>query len=512
MHRRQFLRLAGAILTAPSFASAAERRLSAAAVPGAPFTLGVASIDPTPTGIGLWTRLAPRPLEGGGLPRRPAELTWTVRRVGSGRIAARGTTIAWPELGHAVRVRVDGLDPGALHEYQFAYGPWHSRTGRFRTAPPADAATALRIGVVSCNNYEHGWFHAFRHLAGDEPDLVVHLGDYIYEKAARDDRFRRHLGEECISLTDYRRRYAQYRLDADLQDLHAAAAFAPIWDDHEVAGNWAADRDKYGTPPEIFALRRAAAFQAFAEAMPITGPTWQPGRELRIYRALDFGRDCALTLLDTRQYRSDQACGDRGGIAPCAEAMDAQRTMLGTAQERWLATRIAAVDHGRHLIAQQIPAFRMDTTPGDELGVSMDKWDGYPAARDRLDATLGAAPVAPLLLSGDVHAHFAAARHRADGTPWGAEFTTTSVASGGDGTTVDPRWAVMAAENPALRYHSKRRGYLLLDVAGHGVRGTFRVLDTVTRREHRCVDGARAELDADGTLSVTSLDPRTRGV
>jgi len=481
---------------------------------GDPFTLGVASGDPAADSISLWTRLAPRPLDDGGIPMRPAEVDWEISECKNfSRIVRKGRSIAWPEYGHVVKPRVAGLAPGQAYHYRFRFGRFESRVGRFRTAPAADDDRAVRIGVVSCNRFEDGWFHAFRHLMADDVDFVFHAGDYIYEKASRGDRMRSHVGDECHTLADYRRRYAQYRLDPDLQDLHAATPFVATWDDHEVSGNWAGLHDRFGTPEKVFAVRHAAAFQAYWEVMPFDVPAIRPGGELRLYRAIRYGANLDLIVLDSRQYRDDQACGDGSPKPLCPEADDPDRTMLGDRQVEWLRERLAASGQHWPVIGRQVPSFRMDYGPGELEAVSMDKWDGYPHAQQRFDRMLADAARPPVTLAGDAHAHFAAQRRDpVSGRPFGADVVATSVTSGGDGRDKDPRWPILQAENPDIQYHSKRRGYVLVEARRSGVEMEFRTLDRITTRDHSLFRSAIARLDEQGRVETENDHRRLREV
>jgi alkaline phosphatase D len=229
---------------------------------GYPFTLGVASGDPAPGGVVLWTRLAPAPLlPGGGMPARAVPVDWQVAvDPGLGRIVRGGTVLAQPGQGHAVHVEVAGLDPACTYWYRFRAGGEVSPVGRTRTLPEPGASPArLALAVVSCQHFEHGYYTAYRHLAEEDLDLVVHLGDYLYETAPAEGQPRRHAGPAPTDLAGYRLRHAQYRTDPDLQAAHAAAPFVLAWDDHEVQNDYAADQSERFDPPTAFRRRRATA-------------------------------------------------------------------------------------------------------------------------------------------------------------------------------------------------------------------------------------------------------------
>ena len=501
MRRRTFVALASLSVLGRPWAQPA-RMLQPPVLPQDPFTLGVASGDPKPQRIVLWTRLAPDPLGNGGMPSLPAEVTWELgldRKFA--QVMRQGQAIAWAEHGHALHVRVGGLKPATRYFYRFRFGRYASRVGTFRTAPAENADVPARIGVVSCNRYEDGWFHAFRHLANEDLDLVLHTGDYIYTKVPRPERPRAFEERECMTLDDYRRRYARYRLDGDLQRLHAAVPFTGIWDDHEVAGNWAGSSAKGGIPDPVFAVRRAAAFQAFWEAMPFELEAPVPGGELRQYRTLNWGRNARLIQLDTRQYRADQACGDRT-TALCDEAFAPGREMLGQRQSEWLAGELAGRGNAWPLVAQGVPPLPLDHAPGEAVAVPMDKWSGYPHARDAFERQLAvAAPV--VTLAGDLHGHYAATRSNPDtGEHAGADFVTTSISSAGDGREHDLDWPVLQAENPELVYHSRRRGYLVIDADTERVEADFRIVDRITTKAHKFFSDARAIVAPDGRLEV----------
>ena len=301
------------------------------------FPLGVASGDPTPDGVVLWTRLALDPLNGGGMPPDDVEVVWEVARdEGMTDVARRGTSVASGALGHSVHVEVDGLEPGRWYWYRFRAGTDESAVGRTRTLPAAGARPdRLRFAFASCQHYEHGYYTAYRHMAEDDLDLVFHLGDYIYEGAASDGRVRRHTGGENELLDEYRNRYALYRGDPDLQAAHAAFPWVVTWDDHEVDNNYAnAVSEEEGLPAELFLRRRAAAYQAYYEHMPLRRSSLPAGPDLQLYRAFDWGDLASVHVLDTRQYRTDQPCGD--GRGACDGMFDPAATPLGEAQERWL--------------------------------------------------------------------------------------------------------------------------------------------------------------------------------
>jgi alkaline phosphatase D len=480
-----------------------------------PFSLGVASGDPLPNGVVLWTRLAPRPLEdGGGMPPAAMELAWEVARDRAFRtIEQKGTTTAYPELAHSVHVEVNGLEPAREYFYRFRIGRETSQVGRTKTAPAAGAAVdRLRFAICGCSNYEDGYFTAYRRLSEGDFDFVLHTGDYIYESRPTNGRLdrkvRQHLGLDAYSITDYRRRYAQYKTDDDLRAAHLSAPFVMSWDDHEVANNYAGDVDVNNTPPELFLLRRAAAFQAYYEHMPLRRAAFPNGSRMQIYRRLQFGSLIDLSVLDTRQYRSDQACGD-GVRTDCADAMDVKRTMLGDEQERWLFENLANARSRWTLIGQQVFSFARDLAKATPDGrYSMDKWDGYVGARNRLYARLRETrPPNPVVISGDVHAHFGAelkmdfADSRAETI--GVEITNSSISASGDGSDVQADWEATRSDNPHIKYHGNRRGYIACTVTPGQLRAEFRSLERVTEPD-AAIKGSAAFVVESG---VSRLSP-----
>lgn len=302
-----------------------------------PFTLGVASGEPVPDGVVLWTRLAPDPLADdglGGMPARPVAVEWEVAADDRfARVEQRGVVDASPESAHSVHVALTGLRPDAEYFYRFRASGFVSSTGRTRTAPAAGSMGPLTMCVASCANYEHGWFTAYRRIAEEAPDLVVHPGDYSYEYATRPGAVRRHVGAETVTLANYRQRYAQYRTDPDLQAAHAAAPWLVVFDDHEVSNNWA-DRMPEEPQPD-FPARRAAALQAYYENMPLRSAAQPRGVDMQLHRRIEWGALATFHMLDTRQYRSDQACGDVY-LSDCPDRFDIARTLTGPAQDQWL--------------------------------------------------------------------------------------------------------------------------------------------------------------------------------
>ncbi len=367
-----------------------------------PFTLGVASGDPLPDGVVLWTRLAPEPLaEGGlgGMPDRPVPVQWEVSTDESfRRVVARGTELARQEEAHSVHAEVSGLQPSADYFYRFRAGSELSPTGRTKTAPAQGARVdTFAFAFASCQNYPAGFYNAYAHMAEEDLDLVVFLGDYIYTGDGQGVIGRGYVpAREVMTLPDYRVRLGQVKSDADLQAAHAAFPWIVTFDDHEVSNNWAgADADP-DVPVQEFLSRRAQAFQAYYEHMPVRRTQRPVGPDLQIYRRLTFGDLMDFYVLDTRQYRSDQV--------PQAQRADPTRTILGDTQESWLRQAVAGPTARWNALAQQVVFSQRDFTVGPEQGFNDDAWDNYLVARDRLRDHLATVSTSnPVVLTGDVH-------------------------------------------------------------------------------------------------------------
>ncbi len=451
------------------------------------FPLGVASGDPAPDGVVLWTRLALDPLNGGGMPPEDVEVVWEVARdEGMADVVRRGASVARGALGHSVHVEVDGLEPGRWYWYRFRAGADESAVGRTRTLPAAGApADRLRFAFASCQHYEHGYYTAYRHMAEDDLDLVFHLGDYIYEGAASDGRVRRHTGDEIELLDGYRNRYALYRSDPDLQAAHAAFPWIVTWDDHEVDNNYAnLVSEEEGLPAELFRRRRAAAYQAYYEHMPLRRSSLPNGPDLQLYRAFAWGDLASVHVLDTRQYRTDQPCGDGRGV--CDGVFDPAATPLGEAQERWLMDGLDRSAARWNVVPQQIMMARVDYTPGDDESYALDMWSGYEAARRRLMEFLATRrPANPVVLTGDIHSNWVndlKVDYRDPAAPViGTELVGTSISSSGDGVDTRDSTAALLAENPAIRFYNAQRGYVRCDLTPDRCRADYQVLEYVTR-------------------------------
>lgn len=465
-----------------------------------PFALGVASGYPLPDGFELWTRLAPRPLEpGGGLAPGIVPLRWEVAEDSAfSRIVASRAEFPSHEWAHSVHAEVRGLEPGRWYFYRFLAGDAVSPVGRARTAPAVASTPAqLRFAFASCQQYEQGYFGAYRHMVADQPDLIAFLGDYIYESSWGSAHVRAHEAGEPYSLDEYRARHARYRSDPDLQAAHAACPWIVTWDDHEVDNDYADDRPEDGMPREQFLARRAAAYQAYYEHMPLPARMRPKGPDMRIYTELDWGTLARFCLLDDRQYRSWHACprpGRRGGsntvdIEKCPRLDNPNRSMLGRAQERWLEGALASSPAKWNLLAQQTQMAQFDQLPGPGRRAWTDGWDGYPAARRRLLEFVAERRIAnPVVLSGDVHS-FNVSDLKIDfddasAQVMASEFVGTSITSQ---AWPQERLQQLLSDNPHIKFGDSRfRGYVRMELTPGLARAELRAMQSVQTADAAC--------------------------
>lgn len=496
LDRRRFL---GSVSAVAGVAALAQTRVvSAAAAPrpsdgGYPFRLGVASGEPTATGVVLWTRLVPAPFQpGGGMPPQRAAVDWQLS--GDARftdVVSEGRAWALPQLAHSVHVEVDGLEPDREWFYRFRYRGDHSPVGRTRTAPaPGAAGGALAFAVASCQKWDSGYYPSYRHMADEDLDLVLHLGDYVYEYGiAADGGYRRTqtpgtLRKEPTDLERWRMQYALYKSDPDLQAAHARFPWLVVWDDHEVKNDYAnTQQERAG---DISALR-AAAYQAWYEHQPVRAPSRHDSvGGPRIYRRLRWGTLAQLDLIDGRQYRSVPPCG-WGEAKACAAAYDPAVTMLGSTQEKWLETGFAASTARWNILGNNVMMARLDHDGPDGDLLWHDAWDGFPAARKRLtDAWVNHGVSNPVVVTGDWHSTFVNDLHadfdRADSPVVGTEFVGTSISSNGDGQVYGPYYGPMIKHNPHITFFDgDRRGYLRCRVRAAEFTTDLQVVSTVSR-------------------------------
>jgi alkaline phosphatase D len=501
INRRRFLHLAATSAVAPALigrAAGEERRWRS----GTPFTLGVAAGCPRPTGFVLWTRLAPEALVSesdllGGINGPAIDVGYEIARDDAFRdIAVRGITSADPDFAYSVHLEVDGLEPGRPYWYRFMSGEAVSRTGRAMTAPAAGTdLDRLRFGTVSCSHYELGYFSPYRHLADEHPDLVMYLGDYIYEYIEkRHPTVRQHSdGVEATTLPTYRNRYAQYHTDPDLQRLRAEAPGLITWDDHEVENDYGDQWSATFIPPEQFLMRRIAAYRAFYEHMPLSPRLSRPsGPNMRIYDRFDFGTLARVSMLDGRQYRSRGACygpprkgrGHLETAESCPELFDESRSMIGAEQEGWLYLGLAQSPARWNILGQDVMMARLRTNEGDLRDAHWtDAWDGYPSSRARVLQHISDAKVSnPVVLSGDIHSYWTNDLKldfdKPDSPVVATEFVGTSV------TATPPPEDQMrryARDNPHIRFFEpKFRGYVSVDLTRARMQTRYRTVSDVT--------------------------------
>ncbi|MGI5523443.1 alkaline phosphatase D family protein [Micromonospora sp. CA-259024] len=498
--RRRFLTVTGAA-TALAFATNLPGGSSAAAatekLPDDPFTLGVASGDPLPEAVVIWTRLAPRPYEPlGGMPYHAVEVEWQVasderfrRIVRSGRATAR------PEYSYSVHVDVRGLQPSRHYWYRFKVGPYISPVGRTRTTPaPGQRVDQLTFAVASCQSFPDGYYTAHQHIAAEDVDAVVFLGDYIYEYGVSASGGLRNLAEpvpsqfrtEADTLDRYRLQYALYKSDPDLRAAHQAAPWIPTWDDHEVQDNYAGLTSRTNAPVEDFLVRRASAYRAYWEHMPLRSPAPQ-GPNYMLYRRFTFGRLAELNVLDTRQYRADQASGD-GWKVDSEARRDPARALAGAQQQRWLLDGVRTSHATWNLLANQVIMSRMDQDPTAGDLYNMDAWDGYAAEQKAtLDGLAMLRGRNPVVLTGDVHAAYALDMKRDFADPasqtYGVELVATSISSGGNGSEVSANGQKFLDSNPHLKLVNERRGYLRVRLTERELRADYRAVPYVDRTD-----------------------------
>jgi alkaline phosphatase D len=455
------------------------------------FRLGVASGYPSAGGCVVWTRLAPIPLSpDGGMPASAIPVNWVVAADEALRdVRASGISYATPDWAHSVHVEVSGLEPDRPYWYRFTAMGQQSPVGRTHTAPAADSKRdSLKVAVASCQNYEHGYYAAYRHMVADAPDLIVHVGDYIYEGGNGADPVRRHDASEAQTLEDYRIRHSLYRLDPDLQAAHAAAPWLCTWDDHEVDNDYTGDISEQDDDPALFRLRRAAAMKAYYEHLPVPRSAVPFGSAMRLYQQRNFGPLASFYMLDGRQFRSPHACsapGIRGSrrVENCAEVTDESRTMLGFRQEAWLAQRLQSADARWNLFAQGVMMSYLDELAGPGEQFYTDSWNGYAAARRRLLAAVAQPQVRnPLILSGDIHAFFAgrlnAVPGREDTPVVASELVTTSITSRQPGVGMIK--SLVDINSNVLYGSAQYRGYLRLSIGTDLLRGDMVGLDDAT--------------------------------
>ena len=453
---------------------------------GDPFTLVVASGDPDSSSVILWTRLAPDPLNGGGMPDEDVTVAWEMSADETfAELVATGTATAAAEHGHSVHVVATPPSgtSGALH-YRFRVGDYTSAVGRTQLAPTGDVASVSFVSA-SCQDYQDGFYTAHRDIAEQNLDFLVWLGDYIYEGAAaaadNANAVRNHGTPEPMDLPAYRDRYALYKLDEHLQAAHQSCPWFVIWDDHEVENNYAGTTPQDPADAAGFAARRQDAYKAWWEHQPVRLDAPRDTGEYRIYRAARWGNLIGMPLLDTRQYRTDQACGDVTFSLdpPCAETNDDDRTLTGTEQEQWLFDTIGKQGTTWNVIGQQV--VMADITLNGAI-LNYDQLDGYPKDRQRILQHLAdnAVPNA-IVLSGDIHLAGVAVLRAgasiggADGTPIAVEFVDTSISS--SGLVPADTTGLVKSFHEIVDVELAHRGYTMHTVTPQDWTATYRIVD-----------------------------------
>jgi alkaline phosphatase D len=516
--------LAGAALASGTMAlsvagSPAARAASAgsASVPADPFALGVAAGDPLPTGLILWTRLVNDPLDATSMPARDIEVRYEVATDALFRhVVLRDDTLARARFAHSVHADVRDLKPGTDYWYRFKVGGSVSPTGRARAAPaPTARPSSLVFAVANCQDMQNGYWPAYAGIAEEDLDVVLHLGDYIYEYDAHSSYpDRQHSAtatpglDQLVTLADYRARHAQYKLDPALRAAHANAAWITTWDDHETENNYAGYTDEIDDvgarfqPPAQFQLERAAAYQAYYEHMPIRVSYLPGSSSLQLYRRFDFGDLARFNVLDTRQYRTDQPGGFPNDFGPEGAGVANQNgTLFGGVQGRWLQAGLAGSHAVWNVIAQQVmmsrTRFPNPTTIPLPFLSNLDQWDGYAPARTRLLQFIADQAISnPVVLSGDIHSTWMNDLVINPDDPaaqvMASEFVSTSISSDFPIAFDAPIKATLPQLNPWTRYFDgSRRGYLRMTLDRDRWLAEARTVDSITTRTSPVATTAR---------------------
>jgi alkaline phosphatase D len=509
--RRAFLGgMAGvgiAIGTGGRLLGAGGRRMGGVpALPADPFQLGVASGDPLPDSVVLWTRLAVDPTSPEPMPPVKVPVRWEIAADERfGKVVRSGQRTTGPDLGHSVHVDAHGLDAAHDYFYLFRVGDYVSPTGRTRTAPPSGRRLdRTTFGVTSCQSYQAGYYTAYDQMSRDDLAFVVFLGDYIYELAL--GSVRQHGLPPAVSLDDFRRHYAAAHADSQLQAAHAAAPWIMTWDDHEVEDNYAGlhpgELGKARAPDEAanFPAKRAAAYRAWWENVPVRAKP--PGNDgsMRIYRSFRFGDLVTLPVVDARQYRTPLATEGQGPASPpggyslLPAALDSNATILGKEQERWLQRTLDRSGAQWNVLAQQTQMAAVDHTPedGSSSGYSTDTWDGYVAARNRLLGHVDKAKVKNFVtLGGDTHTSSVddlRTDYQKDGSPVvGTEFVAPPATSP---ENLAQQYIDGALRNPWIHlFDTANKGYLHVDATRAQLRAEFRYVTTIQQPQAEPVAG-----------------------
>lgn len=515
LNRRDLLRRAAALAAASiasSGAAGGHARVAQRKFSAYPFSLGVASGDPVGDGFIIWTRLAPNPFDRSSLPDETIPVIWEIARDERMlNIVKRGEALARSALAHSVHVEVRGLPPGRQYWYRFRVpGGDASAIGQAWTASQIGAPLErFRFAVASCQHFEQGYFTAYDYMVKDAPQLILHLGDYIYE-SSWGDQVRRHDGPEPFTLEEYRSRHALYKSEPSLQRAHAHCPWLVTWDDHEVDNDYQALESEDWQDAQAFVKRRAAAYQAYYEHMPLRGISVPRDDEMRLYQRSTFGDLVSVAMIDNRQYRSPAACRskeDGGGqvvTASCDELFESGRSMLGETQERWLTGGFARSKALWNVIGngEMFSRLHQKTAKGEE-GWWTDDWNGFPSARERVITALARSKMPnPVFVTGDIHSFWVNEVKQDFRNPSSASVATELVASSitSAGVPYD-QFAAFLPDNPHVKFFdSRKRGYLLCDAGRKSLMANLRTVEDV-----------RDPLTKDGSLGTFVIEAGNPG-
>ena len=468
-----------------------------------PFSLGIASGSPTDNSIVLWTRLFDSGLFSSNVPNESIDVGWQLAEDEAFlRIVKSGTSLALPALAHSVHTEVSGLPSNKWFFYRFQCRGFISAVGKTRTLPSANQSVdKLRLAYASCQNYEHGYFSAYRHMRDEKLDLVMFLGDYIYEYPQGKIGVRSVNASWALDLDDYRKRYALYKSDGDLQSMHAACPWIMTWDDHEVQNDYAGNNaGSQGPAVNNFIKRRAAAYQAYYEHMPLPASALLEGidgllagSELRIYGNFQFGKLANILMLDDRQYRDARVCPPSGAGSStfnpksCAELTDPNRTLLGVQQERWITSTLKdSSKFDWNLFGQPTLYAQRYFGAEDNKTIWNDGWDGFPVARKKIDQLLIQNKVKNFVIfGGDVHQNWVGYLKEDYDNPnsatLGVEFCGTSITSdfGSSGNLQQT-----LKNNPHFIFaDASRRGYGVAEFTPQEMTVTLRTVMDVRQKD-----------------------------
>ena len=485
-----------------------------------PFTLGVASGSPNHHSVVLWTRLMPDAAsDNSQFAAGDVSVKWEVADDESFKVNRRaGQVVALAALAHSVHLELDQLQSDRWYFYRFQLGDAQSTVGRTRTLPHPEAMVQkLRVAYASCQRWEHGYFSAYDHMCQENLDMVLFLGDYIYEYAGAANPVRLPKGGWVNSLDDYRERYALHKSEKGLQAMHAQCPWLVTWDDHEVSNDYAGlERGQSGNISFNFAAQRARAYQAFYEHMPLRASALiksieglAQGAELRIYGQVPYGKLANIYLLDDRQYRDKQVCNKSDGhgsgfINPdqCEDWFNPKRSLLGLEQTKWLDQAFANAQKDArpwNVVAQQTIFGRRDFRIGAGYTLWNDGWDGYSAARQQMTQSMqNKALKNPVLIGGDVHenwvGHVMADAYKDDSAKLGVEFCGAGITARSAGNSKLP---ARLAENPHFIFaDSERKGYGVVEFTAKQIQTELRVVDDVRQPQTKIETLAKFEVEA----------------